>query len=36
MLNKTYPVGSIYISYSNSNPKDLFGGHGKIMELVEH
>lgn len=26
MLNKAYPVGSIYLSVSNTNPKDLFGG----------
>ena len=25
-LNKTYPIGSIYISYSNTNPANLFGG----------
>ena len=25
-LNKTYPIGSIYISYSNTNPASLFGG----------
>lgn len=25
-LDRTYPVGSIYMSVNNTNPKDLFGG----------
>lgn len=26
VLNKVYPVGSIYISVNSTNPKDIFGG----------
>ncbi len=26
LLDKTYPINSIYMSTSNTNPKDLFGG----------
>lgn len=31
ILNRVYPVGSIYISVNNVNPSELFGGNlGKI------
>lgn len=26
LLDKTYPINSIYMSTSSTNPKDLFGG----------
>ena len=32
VLNKMYPVGSIYMTFSSSNPHDLFGGSWVKLE----
>lgn len=31
-LEKTYPIGSIYLSVSDTDPKDLFGGVWEKLE----
>ena len=39
-LDKVYPVGSIYISYSSTNPADFFGeewvvyGDGRVLKGI--